>query len=129
MSERAEDARRDRETRRIVASRGAAGSRSESKRDSVSKRDAVSKSRRIVASRLRRHTSVRAGAPGLGIAGFILSLLGISLLGLILSWIGLAQARREGRPTGMCMAGIIIGIAWMVLGVGLFLYSRSAAGF
>ena len=73
--------------------------------------------------------TVGPGAPGLGIAGFVLSLLGISLLGLILSWIGLAQAKREGRPTGMCSAGIIISIAWMILSVGLVLYSRSAAGF
>jgi len=85
--------------------------------------------RRIVAARRAEAAHVGPGAPGLGIAGFVLSLLGISLRGLILSWIGLAQAKREGRPTGMCSAGIIISIAWMILSVGLVLYSRSAAGF
>lgn len=82
-----------------------------------------------MASRRAAASHVGPGAPGLGIAGFVLSLLGISLLGLILSWIGLAQARREGRPTGMCTAGIIISIVWMLLTVVLVLYSRSAAGF
>lgn len=56
------------------------------------------------------------GAPGIGVAGFVLSLLGLALLGLILSWIGLAKARRENRPTGLCIAGIVIGAAWMVIG-------------
>jgi len=55
------------------------------------------------------------GAPGIGVAGFVLSLLGVALLGLILSWVGLAKARRENRPTGLCVAGIVIGAAWMVI--------------
>jgi len=56
------------------------------------------------------------GAPGIGVAGFVLSLLGVALLGLILSWAGLAKARRENRPTGLCVAGIVIGAAWMAIG-------------
>ncbi len=56
------------------------------------------------------------GAPGIGIAGFVCSLLGISLIGLVLSWVGYRQAVRQGRPTGLCMAGVIIGVAWMLLG-------------
>jgi hypothetical protein len=55
------------------------------------------------------------GAPGIGVAGFVLSLLGVALLGLIFSWTGLAKARRENRPTGLCVAGIVIGAAWMVI--------------
>ena len=48
------------------------------------------------------------GAPGVGIAGVVVSLLGFSLLGIILSWVGLSQAKREGRPTGVCVAGIVV---------------------
>ena len=54
-------------------------------------------------------------APGIGVAGFVLSLLGISLIGIILSWIGYAKAKREGRPRGLCLAGIIIGFAWLAI--------------
>lgn len=53
-------------------------------------------------------------APGIGIAGFVLSLLGFSILGLILSWVGYASAKREGRPTGLCLAGIIIGALGLI---------------
>ena len=47
--------------------------------------------------------------PGIGIAGFVCALLGIPFLGMILSWAGYSQARREGLPTGLCVAGIVIG--------------------
>ncbi len=43
------------------------------------------------------------------IAGFVLSLIGFGVLGLILSWVGLSQAKREDRSTGLCVAGIVIG--------------------
>ena len=76
-------------------------------------------------------TSSRLGTPGIGIAGFVLSLLGISLIGVILSWIGYAQAKREGRPRGLCLAGIIIGFALpVVLGlvaIPMFLGQRDLA--
>jgi multisubunit Na+/H+ antiporter MnhB subunit len=61
------------------------------------------------------------GTPGVGVAGFILSLLGFSLLGIILSWVGLRQARREGRPTGLCVAGIIIGFVWLAISIILII--------
>jgi hypothetical protein len=57
------------------------------------------------------------GNPGIGVAGFVLSLLGFSLLGLILSWVGYRQAKREGRPSGLSLAGIIIGAAWLAITV------------
>ena len=57
------------------------------------------------------------GAPGVGVAGFVLSLLGFSILGIILSWVGLSQAKREGRPTGLCVAGIVIGFVWLAISI------------
>jgi hypothetical protein len=68
-----------------------------------------------------------AGIPGIGIAGFILSVLGVSALGLILSWVGYAQARREERPSGLCLAGIIIGAAGLVVTVIIVVIIMSAA--
>lgn len=70
---------------------------------------------------LREHRGTGpAGAPGIGIAGFICSLLGILLgvllIGLVLSWVGHRQAVRGGRPTSLCMAGVIIGVVGMLLG-------------
>ena len=56
------------------------------------------------------------GNPGIGIAGFVLSLLGVSLIGLILSWIGYREAKREGRPSGLSLAGIIIGAVGLAIG-------------
>ena len=70
------------------------------------------------------------GAPGIGVAGFVLSLLGISLIGIILSWIGYAKAKREGRPRGLCLAGIIIGFAWFAIAatsIPMFMNQRDKA--
>jgi len=61
------------------------------------------------------------GAPGIGVAGFVLSILGVPAVGIVLSWVGYAQASREGRRTGLCLAGIIIGFAWLVVLLGLFI--------
>jgi hypothetical protein len=65
------------------------------------------------------------GAPGIGVAGFVLSLLGISVIGIVLSWVGYAQAKREGRPSSLCLAGIIIGFVWLatLIGVSITLYA------
>lgn len=57
------------------------------------------------------------GAPGIGVAGFVLSLLGFSVIGLILAWAGYAQAKREGRPTGLCVAGIVLGFVGLAISV------------
>lgn len=66
------------------------------------------------------------GAPGVGVAGFVLSLLGFSLLGIILSWMGLSQAKREGRPTGLCIAGIVIGFIWLAISIILIIVTVAA---
>jgi hypothetical protein len=67
------------------------------------------------------------GPPGVGIAGFVLSLLGFSVLGIILSWVGLSQAKREGRPTGLCVAGIVIGFIWLAISIILTIVVLTAA--
>ena len=65
-------------------------------------------------------------SPGEGVAGFVLVLIGLfvpllGLIGLILSWVGYARARREGLATGLSLAGVIIGMVATVLGVIVFL--------
>ena len=62
------------------------------------------------------------GPPGVGIAGFVMVLVGlfvplVGLVGFILSWVGYAQAKREGRPQGLTLAGTIIGAVATLLGV------------
>jgi len=41
--------------------------------------------------------------------------LGSRVVGIVLSWVGFAQAKREGRPSGLCLAGILIGLAWVLV--------------
>ena len=65
---------------------------------------------------------VPVGAPGIGIAGFVLSLLGFSVPGLVLSWVGYAKATRESRPSGLCLAGIILGLIGTVIVVLLTIF-------
>lgn len=75
---------------------------------------------------------------GISVAGFILALLGLvtfgltSLIGLILSIIGRVQTKRVGQPSGMALAGIIISIITMIIGVivavllFIFVFSQGA---
>lgn len=63
--------------------------------------------------------------PGMAIAGFICSLLGLVLpflgfLGLILSAISLGNANETGAPKGLAIAGVVLGIIAVVSGL-LFL--------
>ena len=47
---------------------------------------------------------------GLGIAGFVLSMLGaLSPLGLVFSIVAFVKARRAERKNGLALAGIVIG--------------------
>ncbi len=60
------------------------------------------------------------GPPGIGIAGFVCGLFGVivpfaGIVGLILSIVGYRQARRESRPYGLALAGLIIGIIEAIL--------------
>jgi hypothetical protein len=60
---------------------------------------------------------------GMAIAGFILALISCSLLGLIFSIIGYNEVKNSnGMKTGggLAMAGIIISIAWFVIGIMIF---------
>lgn len=66
------------------------------------------------------------GAPGIGVAGFVCVLVGlfvpfVGIIGLILSIVGYNKAKRENRPHGLALAGMIIGIVATVLGIILFI--------
>jgi hypothetical protein len=63
---------------------------------------------------------------GMGIAGFVLGLLGLLFfwvpvlglllagLGIALSGVGLAQGRRTGASTGLAVAGLVCGIVGVI---------------
>jgi hypothetical protein len=60
-----------------------------------------------------------AADPGntLGIVGLILAIIPCtSTVGLVLSIVAMVISRRAGFSNGKALAGIIIGIAWIVLG-------------
>lgn len=59
------------------------------------------------------------GAPGLAIAGLICAIIPCTWwLGLIFSIIGLVQSKnRNGAGKGMAIAGIVISLIWLMLGV------------
>jgi hypothetical protein len=64
----------------------------------------------------------RPSTPGIAIAGFVCSLVGLfvfpivpSIVGLVLSIMGRRQARETHAPTGLATAGLWIGVAGLVL--------------
>jgi len=74
-------------------------------------------------------------APGIAIAGFVMVMVGLTILlwfvglaGFILSWVGYAKAKREGRPTGLALAGTIVGAIMTTLGVLYIVAAIAAAG-
>ena len=76
--------------------------------------------------------------PGIGVAGFVCSLVGfpvpfLGLLGLILSIVGRRRAKREGMLRGLSTAGIVIGIVSLMVpwGAGLLIsgFSGAVSGF
>ncbi|MFF2272357.1 DUF4190 domain-containing protein [Agromyces sp. NPDC058136] len=62
----------------------------------------------------------RREVPGktLGIVGFVLALVGgLNLVGLILSWVALAQSKKAGVKNPLALAGVIIGGAGVLCAV------------
>lgn len=54
----------------------------------------------------------------LSIVGFVLSLVGFSVISIILGFIGLSQIKKTGeRGRGLAIAAIIIGFASIVIGI------------
>ena len=66
---------------------------------------------------------------GIAIAGFVLSLCGVGILGLIFGIIGLNKAKRlGGKNRGFAIAAIIISIVSMVFGLIYTIVLIAAAG-
>ena len=59
----------------------------------------------------------QAGTNGMAVASLVLSLLGISLLGLIFGFVALGQIEKnpgqQGR--GMAIAGIVLSVLWLAV--------------
>lgn len=51
---------------------------------------------------------------GVGIAGFVLSFFGISLIGLICSIVGYQNAKKGAKYKGLCIAGIVLNVLEIV---------------
>lgn len=64
---------------------------------------------------------MQKGHHGLGIAGFVLSLISVQPLALIFSIIGLVLGKRNGYKTGLAIAGLIISIVSMVVEIIYFI--------
>jgi hypothetical protein len=79
------------------------------------------------------HQHASPGSPGVGVAGFILVIVGlivpfVGLVGFIMSIFGYRQAKREGLSTGLSLAGIIIGAIATILGILILLLIVSIRG-
>jgi hypothetical protein len=70
---------------------------------------------------------VAAPGRGITIAGVVFAIL-IPLLGLILSIVGLVQARNAGQKNRLAVVGIIISIVWPII-VGILLTTVFASLF
>ena len=67
-----------------------------------------------------------APSNGLGVAGFVLGLLGLifcwvpglgitlAVLGLILGGVGIATGKKKGAPVGLAIAGLVLGIIALI---------------
>lgn len=59
---------------------------------------------------------------GLGIASLVCSLIGMSLVGLILGIIAMKKSKEVGMSNGLALAGVIISSIGMVFGVLWFIF-------
>ena len=58
------------------------------------------------------------GTDGLAIAGFILALIGCGLISLVLCIVALVRISKSGKSgRGLAIAGIVVNIVWIVIGV------------
>ncbi|MFP4107382.1 MAG: GYF domain-containing protein, partial [Phycisphaerae bacterium] len=80
------------------------------------------------------YVSQQQPGKGLGIAGFVVSMCSvvlciclpvvnvvIAVTGLVLSTIGLKKSQEQGASNGLALAGVILGIVGIVLGVGVLI--------
>ena len=78
---------------------------------------------------VQQHAS--PGSPGIGVAGFILVIIGlivpfVGLIGFIMSIVGYRQAKREGLSTVLSLAGLIVGaIITFVTIIGIMIFVGS----
>jgi hypothetical protein len=63
---------------------------------------------------------------GITIAGVVFAFL-FPVLGLVLSIVGLVQARGAGQKNGLAIAGIIISIVWPII-IGIIIAVATTAG-
>lgn len=54
---------------------------------------------------------------GLGIGSLITSILGLGLVGVILGAIGLSKSKKAGMSNGLAIAGIVLGVLGMIVGL------------
>lgn len=67
----------------------------------------------------------KSGFNTFSIVGFVLAFFS-GILGLIFSILGYNQAKREGTPTGLALAGIIISIITIILAIVLVIVFMNA---
>ena len=54
----------------------------------------------------------------LSIVAFVLSIIGFNIVAIVLGFIGLSQVKKTGeRGRGLALAAVIIGFAWIVIGI------------
>ena len=77
---------------------------------------------------------------GLGVAGFVTGLLGLlfcwvpglgiilALLGVIMGGIGIPQGKKKGAPTGLAIAGLVLGVIALIPAIIIIVAAASVAG-
>jgi hypothetical protein len=77
---------------------------------------------------------------GLGVAGFVTGLLGLlfcwvpvlgiilALLGVIMGGVGIPQGKKKGAPTGLSIAGLVLGIIALIPAIIIISAAASIAG-